>query len=237
MSHPRRMSFPAALLRGCLLLLMLWTTVSAQRGVHSITLHANLNDDARIFPAPNAPDPVLRNQSEALGSAFSAAVSWRSRIWRTVRVDLRGEYVSHDKVSSDPVGTPITNGLRVLLLEGSALFALPFSSARFEMYVGGGIGVSTGQRRYAIAAIESQSVSSTPALGMQVILGAEYLIFDALGMRFELLFRDPQMSVENRFPTDTVVANGVRYHLATTPFRSNINLNGNVYSLGIFYCF
>ena len=31
-----------------------------------------------------------------------------------------------------------------------------------------------------------------------------------------------------------VTSHGITYPLQTTPFRSNINLNGNVYSLGLF---
>lgn len=237
MSHPRWKSFSVALLRGCLLFALLLATASAQRGDHSIALHANLNDETRVFLNPSSPDPVLRHQSQTLGSAFSAALSWRSRAWSSISIDIRGEYVALDNVTPDPVGTPMLNGLRVVLIEGSALFALPFSTARFEMYVGGGIGVSAGQRRYAVAEVASQSVSSTPALGIQVILGAEYLLFGAMGMRLELLFRDPQMSVENRFSRSSVVSHGVTYPLETSPFRSNLNLNGNVYSLGLFYSF
>jgi hypothetical protein len=115
------------------------------------------------------------------------------------------------------------------------LFSLPFSTERFDMFVGGGVGLYTGRRIYLVADAEAEHVSSTPAVGIHVVVGAEYLVAGGVGVRFEVLFRDPQMGVENRFPQSSVTSRGVTYPLQTAPFRSNINLNGNVYSLGI--CF
>jgi hypothetical protein len=236
MKHPRWKPFFAALLRGCLFFLLTVTSYS-QRGDHSIAVYGSINENAQVFPHPNSPDPVLRLQTEVLGSVLSAAADWRYRIYPTISLNLRGEYVAMENTTMDPIGTPMTHGLRVFILEGSALFSLPFTSDRFDMYVGGGMGVYGGERVYSVADVRSEHVSAVPAVGIQVIVGAEYVLALGLGLRFELLFRDPQMSVENRFPRPSVTSRGVNYQLSTDPFRSNINLNGNVYSLGLFYSF
>lgn len=236
MTHPRRKPFFAALLRGCLFFL-LTLTVYGQRGDHSVAVYGSMNENAQIFSHPNSPDPILRQQTEILGSVLGAAADWRYRIYPSISLNLRGEYVAMEHETTDPVGTPITRGLRVYVFEGSALFSLPFSSERFDMYVGGGLGLYSGERVYAVAEIQAEHVSASPAVGIQVIVGAEYLLAVGIGIRFELLFRDPQMSVENRFPRSSVTSHGVTYPLSTDPFRSNVNLNGNVYSLGLFYSF
>jgi hypothetical protein len=236
MKHPRWKPFIAALLRGCLFFLLTVTAYS-QRGDHSVALYGSLNEHAQIFSQPNSPDPLLRQRAVVLGSVFSAAADWRYRIYPSINLNLRGEFIAMETETADPIGTAITHGLRVYVLEGSALFSLPFTSKRFDMYVGGGLGLYSGERMYAVADVSAEHVSASPALGIQVVVGAEYLILVGLGVRFELLFRDPQMSVENRFPRSSVISHGVTYPLSTEPFRSNINLNGNVYSLGLFYTF
>jgi hypothetical protein len=236
MRHPRWQPFSAALLRGCLFCILSISAL-AQRGPHSSSLSVSLNEDTRIFLNPQSPDPVERQRTEQLGTAVGVSGSWRYRVYPSISVDLRGEYIVHESRIIDQIGTPFTHGLSVFLLETSALFSLPFSSERFDLYVGGGLGLYSGRRLYSVANVDATHVSASPAIGIQVIVGAEYLLVGDLGIRFELLFRDPQMGVENRFHESSVTSRGVTYPLHTEPFRSNINLNGNVYSLGLFYSF
>ncbi|MFA6233598.1 MAG: hypothetical protein WC824_05330 [Bacteroidota bacterium] len=232
MKHPRWLTLFTALLRGCLFFLLSAHAVS-QRADNSIAIYGSFNDDGQIFLYPQSPDPMLRQQTKSIGGAYGISAAWRYRLFPTVALDVRGEYVSLEEEQLDPVATEFTHGFHVVLIQGSALFSLPFSSERFEMYVGGGVGVYGGSRVYSVAGIEAEHVSAAPAIGIHVLVGAEFLITAGFGVRFETLFRDPQMGVENRFPQSSVVSHGVTYHLQTETFRSNINLNGNVYSLGL----
>ncbi|MFZ1729629.1 MAG: hypothetical protein WBQ23_08295 [Bacteroidota bacterium] len=232
MKHPRWKPLFTALLRGCLFFLLTAAAFS-QRTDNSIAVYGGFSDNGQIFLYPQSPDSELRQQTQSLGGAYGAAAVWRYRLFPTVAIELRGEYVSSEEEESDPVGTKYVHGLRVALFQSSALFSLPFSGESFEMYVGGGVGVYSGQRVYSIAGIDAGHVSTTPAIGIHVLIGAEYLIAAGIGIRFETLFRDPQIAVENRFPQSSVVSNGVTYSLQTDAFRSNINMNGNVYSLGL----
>lgn len=254
MKHPRRKLFPKALLRGCffsallsiLCLPVLVQTASSQEAEsrnavlrldHSLTVFAGLNEDAQVFLSPQSPDPVLRQWTEALGSVWSAALSYRYRVIPTLTLDARGEFVSISRETSDAIGTPIVHGMQAMLFHASALFSLPFSSRRFESYVGGGLGVHVGRRKYGVGGVMAEHVSGTPSIGLHVTVGAEYVIAAGMGLRFEAMFRDPSMAVENRFNQASILVNGVDYPLQTQPFRSNVNLNGNVYSLGIFTSF
>jgi hypothetical protein len=232
MKHPQRKPLFTALHWGCLIFL-LSTGAFSQRTDNSVTIYAGFNDGGQIFISPQSPDPVQRQQTYSIGGAYCISAAWRYRLFSTVSLELRGEYVSHEEVDIDPIGTPFKHGFRVALLHSSALFSLPFSGERFEMYVGGGVGLFGGQRIYSVAGIEAERISTVPAFGIHVLVGAEYLITAGFGIRFETLFRDPQMSAENRFDQNSVVSQGVTYRLQTNVFRSNINLNGNVYSVGL----
>ncbi|MBE0645966.1 MAG: outer membrane beta-barrel protein [Bacteroidetes bacterium] len=236
MKHPRWMPLFSALLRGCLFFLLA-ASAFAQRTDHSVAIYGGFIDDAQIFLSPQSPDPVQRQQTRNVGASYSGAVSWRYRINPTLALQLRGEYLVNETENVDAVGTMNVDGFHLAMFESSALFSLPFSTRRFDMYVGGGVGLYGGKRVYSIAGSEAEHISGTPAFGIHVLLGAEYLFAAGFALRFEVLFRDPQMGVENRFTQPSVTSHGVTYPLQTEPFRSNINLNGNVYALGLCYYF
>ncbi len=235
MKHPRRQLLVSTLIRGCLFVL-LSAAAMGQRTDHSVAVYGSFNDDARIFLFPQSPDPTLRQQTQGLGGSFGAAASWRYRVFPTIAVEFRGEFITRE-VEQEYGGSSVSHGFTMMLFEGSALFSLPFSGDRFDMYVGGGLGVYSGRRIHAIAGIEAEHISATPAIGIHVLIGAEYLVLEHVGLRFNLLFRDPQVSVENRFLQPSVTAAGVTHPLQTDVFRSNINLNGNAYCAGLAYYF
>ncbi|MCB2203596.1 hypothetical protein KQI65_02515 [bacterium] len=209
----------------------------AQHRLHSLSFFGGIVEDSQIFLSPQSPDPVERQANTDIGSTFGYGLSYRYRLFSTVALQLHGEYVHARSSYRDQVGTKIENGYDVWIAEVSGMFMLPFSSRRFEMFVGAGAGMYVGRRVYVIADVSSETASSLPAFGIHVLVGAEYLLTDHLGLRADIVFRDPQMSVENRFPLSTVQSNGVAYPLETSPFLSHVNLNGNVYAIGISWHF
>lgn len=236
MKHPRWNAALPALLRGCFLFLIVGTA-QAQNQDQSFTLSTGYLEASRIFLSPQSPDPIRRQVAEDLGSTVSYAASYRYDIYTPIAVQVRIEYADTESETRDQVGTLIHHGFHVWILEAESMFSLPFSTERFDMYVGGGAGMYLGSRSYAIAGVQATHVSSRPAFGIHVIVGAEYLFTDRLGLRADVVFRDPQMSVENEFSQSAVVSQGVTYPLQETPFLSHINLNGNVYAIGISWHF
>ena len=219
------------------LLCIITGTALGQEFQHAISISGGWMEDSRIFISPQSPDPVSRQSSTDVGGNIAWSASYRMHITPTVLLQLHGEYVHAHLSEADQVGTIIENGYDVELVECSGVFTLPFSSERFSMFIGGGIGAYFGHRVYSIAGVSAETVSSTPAFGIHVLVGAEYLLTRQLGVRADIRFRDPQMSVENRFPQSSVLSNGVEYPLESAPFLSYINLNGNVYSLGLSWHF
>ncbi|MDT8322469.1 MAG: hypothetical protein RRA94_00040 [Bacteroidota bacterium] len=220
-----------------LLILPCREALVSQPRLHAISVSAGLIEDSRIFVSPQSPDPVERQRTTNLGATTGYGASYRYRLYQSVTLQLHGEFVHTRSSSRDLAGTRMENGFDIWLLEVAGMFSLPFSSDRFEMYVGGGAGVYVGRRSYAVADAISETVSAVPAFGIHILVGAEYLLTRHLGIRADVVFRDPQMSVENRFRQSSVTANGIVYELGTAPFLSHVNLNGNIYSLGVSWHF
>ena len=236
MTGPRVKYAGTALLRG-LVLFLLAVPLEAQTRDHSAFLSVGYLDASQIFLYPQSSDPVQRDQTADIGGSFCYAGGYRLTLYPSVALQLHAEFVSARSSRRDQVGTVVDNGFDVWLLEANAVFTLPFSTRRFQMYVGGGGGMYFGRRLHSIAGIQAETVTSTPAFGIHVLVGAEYFLTERLAARTDIIFRDPQISVENRFPQKSVMSHGVEYPLRDEPFLSYINLNGNVYSLGLAWYF
>ncbi len=239
MNIPRWSHTLSVLRRGIFIFLLLLPSamLHTQSHRHALSVSVGLIEDSRIFVSPQSPDPVERQTTTNLGSTTSYGGSYRYLLFPSVTLQLHGEYVHERSESTDLAGTRIQNGFDIWLAEASGIFSLPFSSDRFIMYVGGGAGFYIGRRSYAVADAAAETVSSVPAFGIHILVGAEYMVLPRVGIRADVVFRDPQISVENRFRQSSVRANGVEYPLSTDPFLSHVNLNGNVYSLGVSWHF
>jgi hypothetical protein len=239
MQIPRWSHTDTVLRRGIFffLFLLLPAGLLSQSRQHALSVSVGFIEDSRIFVSPQSPDPVERQTTTNLGSTASYGASYRYRLNHSVTLQLHGEYVHERSETPDLAGTHIKNGYDIWLMEVSGMFSLPFSSDRFTMYVGGGTGLYVGRRSYAVAEAASETVSSLPAFGIHILVGAEYMFLPQVGVRADVVFRDPQISVENRFRQSSVRSNGVEYPLSKNPFLSHVNLNGNVYSLGISWHF
>lgn len=236
MTSPRVNSAGTALLRG-LFLFLLAASLQAQTRDHSAFFSVGYLDASRIFLYPQSSDPVQRDETTDIGGSVCYAGGYRYTLHPSVALQLHAEFVSAHSSTRDHVGTIEVNGFDVWLLEANAVFTLPFTTRHFQMYVGGGGGMYLGQRMHSVAGVSAETVAATPAFGIHILVGAEYLLTEHLAARADIIFRDPMISVENRFPQEHVFSNGVEYPLRNDPFLSHINLNGNVYSLGLAWYF
>lgn len=237
MISPRLKQTFRALLRGLFFFMLFPAVAWAQPSAHSAFVSLGYLDASQIFLSPQSSDPVTRNETADIGGSFSYGGGYRFEVIPSVLLQLHGEFVSAEHRATDQVGTVLSNAYDVWLIEASAAFSLPFSGKTFNMYVGGGGGFYFGTRAYSVAGVQSETVSRAPAFGMHILLGAEYLLTEHLGLRADIVFRDPQISVENRFRQPSVRSKGVDYPLDEEPFESYINLNGNVYALGLSWHF
>lgn len=211
--------------------------IRAQDRPNNIALHTSYISEARIYPTPFSPNEILRTDFYDLGGALSYSMQYRRAVSEMIQLGVSAEYAPNSLRSHDSFGTEYVDGYTLYLVEASAFFTLPVSSNRLLIHVGGGIGTAFGEREYSIGGISSSPVSSSPAFGIHVVTGLEYLLSARFSLRAEFRFRDPQITFENRFPQEVISANGYEYRVGTKPFTSRINLNGNAYSLGVGFRF
>jgi hypothetical protein len=155
----------------------------------------------------------------------------------SVLVEGSLEYTGAETRWTDHYGTGLSDGYRAYMFELSGLFELPFSGRVIRAYIGGGGGLYAGERTVRIASAVAGTTDSWPVFGIHVLFGAEWQVLPWLSLRGDARFRDPQISVENRFSQSSISANGVVYPLPTEAFPGDININGNVYSVGVVYRF
>ncbi|NOY05344.1 MAG: hypothetical protein GXO82_01720 [Chlorobi bacterium] len=237
---PVRLHIPVIQFAWCLLFLVPYLPAQTPEPTpynHTVMGHFNFVSASRLFLDPFSGNPVRQNQSIELGSNLSYGIEYLYRLQPGVQLAAAAEYASNTTTSKDPFGTRIEDGFELILLEMSGLFTLPFSSEDIRFYLGGGIGGYLGWRNYTVGTTASHSVNYEPSVGIHVITGLAYYPISRLSIHVEFRFRDPQVTAYNEFDTDTEIINGRTYHFPTTPLPSRINLNGNVYSLGVGFHF
>ncbi|MCZ7557434.1 MAG: hypothetical protein M5R41_13625 [Bacteroidia bacterium] len=199
----------------------------------SISLYGTVIEGSRIYLYPQSSDATIRNSTFDFSAASSVSLAYRLQLSSSTLLQCRGEYFSVSDHQTDAVGTPTRHGFDSFALETSLLFQLPFGGEIIRMCIGGGGGVYAAVREYSIATVQAESQRLIPTLDIHILLSLEWFLYRNLSLQGEVLFRDPQISVENAFPQDRVLNNGIEYPLQQVPFRSAVNLNGNVYLLGL----
>jgi hypothetical protein len=213
--------------------LLLAATAAASEHPHSIGGYVNFVTDSRLYPTPFSSNPVFHNDSYSLGGTLGFSAEYRYQFDGSVSAGLLVEYLPNRWETTDQNNTSFRDGFSLYLTEFSAYFTLPIGSERFLIHVGGGIGACIGRREYAIGGVFSRSTTSLPTVGIHVTSGFEYRISQALSLRAEMHFRNPEIVAENVFDTPVIHTQGYDYPVDTKPFKSKIDVNGNVYRIGV----
>lgn len=225
----------------CIVITILVTALQAdaqtRRFEQSFSVHLNYTAGSRLFLFPFSTDAADRSITKELGSFPSVSVSYAHGIGENLRVQLTGEYIVHTDETRDSYQTAFIDGFRFFSLEADGEFILPFSGRTVLVYVGGGGGVYVAERIHSIAGVSARSRSSSPSFGILTFLGVDVLLTSDIAVSVELRFRDPLITVENAFDQPGVQSNGIVYPLDTNPATTRLNLNGNVYTLGLSYLF
>lgn len=220
-----------------IMLFVLGMLCSASLTAQEISLHTSYVSGSRIFTSPRAVSALERNGTNDFPSSFSAGMGVRFAVSTSTAVEIALEYAPLESRFTDHHGTSFTDGYDVVGLEIAGLFTLPLSSRSVQMYVGGGAGLYAGTRSLSIAGVSARSTVQPPSFGILTLIGVRYAFLPSLAATLEWRFRNPQLAAENVYDQSSVTANGVTYPLPTDPFVSRVNLNGNVFRLGVGWSF
>ncbi len=210
------------------------------RNNFSLGIGAVYTTTAKVYLNPNSSDITLRNQYFLLEDIFNPSVDIRYGMTEPLIIGLNVEYMTKTDFGSTlrifiNNTTSIINveeGFKLIPIELSLYYQLPFSTESFKFLMGGGGGYYFGEHIRKFGDAQVESVERKAAFGIHVSLSMEYLLRQNIGLRTEMKFRDPQFNLTNKYTKSTVNYEGGTIRLTQEQFSSKINVDGVTFILG-----
>jgi outer membrane protein W len=210
---------------------------------YSLLLGMDYITSAQIYLNPNSSDIVLRNNSFEITNLISPLIDFRYKVNDDVILGISSEYISKSQKAnnlivregSQEIPLEVEDGVQFIPIELSVYYFLPFSTDQFKFTMGGGTGYYFGKQTRKFGDTQIKNLSSKTSLAILVSVGMEYLFTESLGVRLDMKFRSPEISLTNQYLSNTVDYNGTQIKLLTDRFDSKINLDGISFIFGISY--
>lgn len=214
---------------------------------NELILSGSLNyvSSATIQLSPYASDLVERNSTLDISGGYGYNFTAKTKIFRNdLYLGITAEYIRIQdnnailvlEGDSTIARAKLTETITAYPVELTAYFNVPSFQENLNIYLGGGVGMYTGDRVRKILNYESETISKSLGLSLVVLSGLEYF-FEKNFMGFiEMRFRDGEYDVKSKFPISTLYINGTSYSL-NKEMNSKIFLDGLKISLGLGYRF
>jgi hypothetical protein len=224
-------------LGGLAVLLIAVAPAHAGDGSLSFIVKGNLTTGSRLFPNPNAADPITRSQSYEFKDFFGLGVEVKYQIpGSSIAIGLSTDYIkstqSGSVLASGRKSIPTEDGFVVIPVELTGYFRIPVSDGPFAVFMGGGVGAYFGERRYSIAGYASNYEGGKPGYGIHVLGGVSYQFSGFFTLSAEMKFRDAQFESKNAFAESRVSYRDIIVAVSQTPFVSSLHVDGMVLQLG-----
>ena len=212
---------------------------------YGVSVNAVYNTSASIYLSPNSSDIFLRNNSFLIQNFFNPSIDFRYRLSESIIVGFNTEYMITSStgpnltvfLGNSTVTIDVEDGFRLIPLEFSAHYLLPFSTEHFKFLMGGGVGYYIGSHVRKFGDVDVSNVERKAAYGIHVSISMDYLIRDFISVRGEMKFRDPQFTVKSKYSKQEVNYNGSVIRLAQESFDSKINVDGVTFIIGLAFHF
>ena len=193
----------------------------------SIGIYGVYTKSASIFLNPNASDIVLRNRSFVIEDILNPGADIRIRVSEPLIIGLSVEYIEitesapnltvFDSVSV--VTLLVEDGFKLIPVELTAYYQLPFSTERWKFLMGGGLAYYNGEFIRKVGDTAVSNVKKGTDFGIQVSVSMDYVPINQVVLRFQMKFRDPQFTVTSQNDQGE-------------PFDTKINMDGITFMLG-----
>jgi len=220
----------------CCCITAAWT-VQAQERPWSVLIKGTVTTSSQLYPDPGSLDPVVRGQSYELNSSLGYAAEVRYALPELrLALGVSVEYIhakfdrSIQTVSGEVI--PMTDGYKVIPVELTGYFIIPFSGSTIGMYIGAGGGLYFGRRMLDEAGAESTSESVSPGAGIHVLVGTSYEPFAGVQVLGEMKFRDLQFHGVNSYSASQTVYQGITVPLEQHQ-ESQIHTDGVMFQIGL----
>ena len=131
----------------------------------------------------------------------------------------------------------VQDGFRMIPVELSIYYLLPFSLERWKFMMGGGAAYYYGQHIRLFGDDQVSSTETQIAYGIQVSVSMDYYLTEDILLHGGMKFRDPQFVVNNTYDKKTFNYQGNEFEIAQDSFTSKINVDGVAFDLGLAYQF
>lgn len=225
-----------------LLFVVFFTEPASAQGRHfTISLKGNLTTGTQLFPRPNSTNSAERASFFPIENIPGIGIEVRYRIPETnLALGLSADYI-RGSISQTLAGfsrpIPVEDGYRVIPVELTGYFIIPFSGETFGVYMGGGGGAYFGRRILKIAGLESVPLDQGVGYGIHVLGGVSYRLVEWLTLEGEMKFRDVQFDATNAFLASSTIYQGTVVNISRDPRPSRVHTDGIIFQLGVAVAF
>lgn len=209
-----------------------------------ISISATYTPSARFFLNPNSIQKVLREENIELIDNYSGAIELRYRLNESMILGLGSEFIESVSKERNVIGFPpqlagveVEEGYRMIPIEFSLYYFIPFSTEDFKFFMGGGIGFYIGEYIRNFADVSLENISRDFSWGIHGRLGMDYMVTKYFSVRGEMKFRDPEFKMESKYNKEQFVYRGQVRSLPQEPFATKVNIDGMTFSIGAVYHF
>ncbi|MCH9028796.1 MAG: hypothetical protein IH819_04110 [Bacteroidetes bacterium] len=211
----------------------------------SIGIYGFYTTSASVFLNPNASDIVVRNKSFLIEDIWNPGVDIRFRVSEPLILGLNIEYIRITRsapnlnvfLGGSVVPLRVDDGFKLIPVELSAYYLLPFSTEGFKFLMGGGLAYYNGEFIREIGETEVKNITKEAAFGIHVSISMDYVPINDVAIRFQMKFRDPQFTVSSQYEQQEIEYEGNVIILPEGTFNTKINLDGITFMLGAAFQF
>lgn len=235
------------LINSVLLTVLLSIPVSSQYNGYNFSFSSGVvyTTEAEIFLNPGSVDPIVRNRSFEIQDVINPSLELRYRISEPLIIGLSAEFMSVTQMGrnlavlegNNEIRLETEDGFKLLPLEASIFYQMPFSTESFKFLMGGGAGVYIGEFTRIFGDTEISTLERQTAFGIQVSISAEYLPIERFGLRLEMKFRDPEFKSKSKYDKDVVNYKGDQITILRDTFDTKVNVNGVTFLLAAAFYF
>jgi outer membrane protein W len=227
--------------KSVLIIILLANILFAQTGEKKFYINANYiyTTTAKLYLQPNSSDPFIRGTHEDLEDLWSYSGEIGYSLSEEIIIAIGLEYVEKTFVNHNMnlggTRAVMTDGFKVIPLELSLYYTLPFSTEMFKFFMGGGGGLYFGTHIRRLGDVSVSNESRKVGYGIQVAVGMDYLFNEYFSIRAQMRFRDPEFEMKSSYSNKVVNYGGRTFLLSNQTFSSKVNIDGISFAIGLVF--
>jgi hypothetical protein len=208
----------------------------------SLMFRGTLVTSSRVFDNPNAQDIVDRDHYDFVDNLLGGGLQYRLGFPdQNIIFTFSVEYAARVLHQTSPfltstrqlVQLPVKQGVRFIPAEIGIETNVPLIENTLRLTMGGGFGVYYADRVYAINGTLMSSVKPPVGYGIYVESGFDYRVYENIGIRAEVRFRDPEITNEDKFDSRVIQVGNYQIPVNNIPPTTKINVHGVSLTLGV----